>query len=28
LEHPRKRRHSNGPVEPVAEEGRGENEVM
>jgi hypothetical protein len=28
LEHPRQRRCSYGPLEPVAEEGRGENEVM
>jgi hypothetical protein len=27
-EHPRQRRRSNGPLEPVAEEGRGENKVM
>jgi hypothetical protein len=27
-EHPRQRCRSNGPLEPVAEEGRGENEVM
>jgi hypothetical protein len=26
-EHPRQRRRSNGPLEPVAEEGQGENEV-
>jgi hypothetical protein len=28
LEHPRQRRRSNGPLEPVVEEGRGENKVM
>jgi hypothetical protein len=28
LEHPRQRRRSHGPLEPVAEEGRGKNEVM
>jgi hypothetical protein len=27
-EHPRQRRQSNGPLEPVAEEGLGENEVV
>jgi hypothetical protein len=27
-ERPRQRRHSQGPLDPVAEEGRGENEVM
>jgi hypothetical protein len=27
-ERPRQRHRSNGPLEPVAEEGRGENEVM
>jgi hypothetical protein len=27
-EHPRQQRCSNGPIEPVAEEGQGENEVM
>jgi hypothetical protein len=27
-EHPHQRHHINGPLEPVAEKGRGENEVM